>query len=190
MLERFFEWVYKDIQDHFGFTQPCSVIGPENSHHPLNQSDAKLKTIATWSPAFSRALSSLLVFTLSSHWPMITWTFVLIGRSDYFGFSCWSLNWKLLYGAGGGGAEGGWLKSNIINLLTCSFLICHLPGLCLFPILNFLFIDLWFSFMPGEEENRNFYFEVHRRKVSFTLLFFTKKLQFFLLYRRNLRGRY
>ena len=24
-----------------------SVIGPENSHHPLNQSDAKLKPIAT-----------------------------------------------------------------------------------------------------------------------------------------------
>ena len=72
MLERFFEWVYKDIQDHFGFTQPCSVIGPENSRHPLNQSDAKLKTIATWSPAFSRALSSLFVFTSSSHWPMIT----------------------------------------------------------------------------------------------------------------------
>ena len=34
----------------------------------LNQSDSKLKPIATWSPAFSRALGSLLVFTLSSHW--------------------------------------------------------------------------------------------------------------------------
>ena len=40
--------------------------------------------------------------------------------------------------------------------------------------------------MPGKEENRNFYlrhtyFEVHRRKVSFPLLFFTKKLQFFFV---------
>ena len=34
----------------------------------LNQSDSKLKPIATWSPAFSRALGSLLLFTWSSHW--------------------------------------------------------------------------------------------------------------------------
>ena len=40
-----------------------SVIGPENSHHPLNQSDAKLKPLTTWSPSFSRALGSLIVFT-------------------------------------------------------------------------------------------------------------------------------
>ena len=34
----------------------------------LNQSDAKLKPIMTWSPAFSRAITSLVVYTLSSHW--------------------------------------------------------------------------------------------------------------------------
>ena len=39
-----------------------SVIGP------VNQSDAKLKPITSWSPAFSRALGSLLAFTLSFHW--------------------------------------------------------------------------------------------------------------------------
>ena len=33
-----------------------SVIGPGNSSYPLDQSDAKLKPIATWSSAFSRAL--------------------------------------------------------------------------------------------------------------------------------------
>ena len=68
----------KVTQDWFGFTclrtvigpedshhplnQSGTVIGPEDSRHPLNQSDAKLKTITTWSGAFSRASSSLLVF--------------------------------------------------------------------------------------------------------------------------------
>ena len=33
-----------------------SVIGPENSRHFLNQSDAKPKPIATWLLASSRAL--------------------------------------------------------------------------------------------------------------------------------------
>ena len=35
--------------------------------HPPNQPDVKLKIIATWSFAFSRTSSSLLVFTLKSH---------------------------------------------------------------------------------------------------------------------------
>ena len=37
-----------------GFTLLLSVIGPENSRHSFNQSEVKLKTIITWSPAFSR----------------------------------------------------------------------------------------------------------------------------------------
>lgn len=46
------------------------MIGLENSRHPINQSDTKLiKTIGTWSFAFSRASSSLLV-NLSSNWLM------------------------------------------------------------------------------------------------------------------------
>ena len=44
-----------------------SVVGPENSRHSFNQSNAKLKLIKTWSSAFSRALGSLVGFTLSSH---------------------------------------------------------------------------------------------------------------------------
>ena len=44
------------------------MIGPENLHHSLNQSDAKLKPIITWSPAFSRPIDSLVFLTLSSHW--------------------------------------------------------------------------------------------------------------------------
>ena len=43
-----------------------SVIGPENWHHSLNQSDAKLKLITTWPLAFPRALEILVAFTLSS----------------------------------------------------------------------------------------------------------------------------
>ena len=44
-----------------------SVVGPENSRHSFNQSNAKLKLITTWSSAFSRALGSLVGFTLSFH---------------------------------------------------------------------------------------------------------------------------
>ena len=47
-----------------GLLYSCLVrpmIGPENSHHSLNQSDAKLKPVTTSSSAFSRALGSLLV---------------------------------------------------------------------------------------------------------------------------------
>ena len=61
------------------------MIGPENSRHPLNQSGAKLKTITAWSPAFSRALASLTVLALSSHWLLKVFP-LLIGHCDYFGF--------------------------------------------------------------------------------------------------------
>ena len=60
--------VSKVNRNCFGFAFFRLVIGPEYYHYFLNQSDSKLKPIATWSPAFSRALGSLLVFTLSSHW--------------------------------------------------------------------------------------------------------------------------
>lgn len=43
-----------------------SVIGLNISRHSPNQSDAKIKPIATWSLAFSRASSRVLVLTLSS----------------------------------------------------------------------------------------------------------------------------
>ena len=81
-----------------GFALLRSVIGLENSRHPLSQSDAKLKPIATWwSFAFSRASSRLRAFTLSSHWFLLIFIFVLIGRCDYFGFGFTTLNRKALY---------------------------------------------------------------------------------------------
>ena len=54
------------------------MIGLENSRHPINQSDTKLiKTIGTWSFAFSRASSSLLV-NLSFNWLMTFALFPLV----------------------------------------------------------------------------------------------------------------
>ena len=75
---QFFNRISKLIWDWFRFASPRSVIGPENSHHHLDQSNAKLKPISTWSPSFSRASSKFPVFTPSSHWLMMTLTFLLI----------------------------------------------------------------------------------------------------------------
>ena len=77
----------KVIRDCIDFSLLCSVIGLENSRHPLNQSDAKEKPISTWSLAFSCASGRLQVFTLSSYWLLLIFIFVLIGRSDYFGLT-------------------------------------------------------------------------------------------------------
>ena len=78
----------KVIRDYIGFALLRSVIGLENSRHPLNQSDAKLKPIATLLLVFSRASGQLhvFVFTLSSYWLLVMLTVVLNGRFDYFGF--------------------------------------------------------------------------------------------------------
>ena len=69
-----------------------SVIGPQNSHHSPNQSDAKLKTIATLSFAFSRASGSLLVSTWSPHWLLMTSIFFLINSCDNFCFGFKTFN--------------------------------------------------------------------------------------------------
>ena len=92
----------KVTQDWFGFTclrtvigpedshhplnQSGTVIGPEDSRHPLNQSDAKLKTIATWSGAFSRASSSLLVFIFEFSLASDERSFCPIYQLGYFWF--------------------------------------------------------------------------------------------------------
>ena len=56
------------IPNYFCFALPRLVIGSENSRHFLYPSVSKLKPIATWSPAFSRAWGRLCVFHLSSYW--------------------------------------------------------------------------------------------------------------------------
>ena len=86
----------KLIWDCIGFALLRSVSGLQNSCHPLNQSDPKLKPIASWSLTFYRASGWLHVFTLSSHWLLVIFAFVLIGRCDYFGFGFTTLNRKAL----------------------------------------------------------------------------------------------
>ena len=68
------------LRECIGFALLRSVIGQENSRHhsELNQSDAKLKPIVSWSLAFSRASGRLHVLTSSSHWFPVTFSFVLI----------------------------------------------------------------------------------------------------------------
>ena len=46
----------------------------------LNQSDAKLKPMTTWSFAFSFALSSVVGLTLSFHWHLKIFSFLLLLR--------------------------------------------------------------------------------------------------------------
>ena len=60
----------------------------------LANEEQSQKPIASWSPAISRALGSLLLITLSSHWRRMIYLFVLIGRRDYFGFSPMTRNRK------------------------------------------------------------------------------------------------
>ena len=70
----------KVIQDYIGFASLRSVIGPSP-----NKSDAKLKPITTWWPAFARTLSSLVVFTSSSRLPLKVFcdlTLVLVLRQS------------------------------------------------------------------------------------------------------------
>ena len=55
-IEAISNWASKVIRDFF------VLLFPENSHHSLNQSDAKLKPIMNRSLAFSRALGSLVGF--------------------------------------------------------------------------------------------------------------------------------
>ena len=62
------------------------MIGLENSRHFLNQSDSKLKLIATWSLLFSRASGRLLLLTLDSNWLLEIFSPFLTGCCDYFGF--------------------------------------------------------------------------------------------------------
>ena len=65
----------------------CSLIGPEYLRHSRNQLHAKLKPAATWSPAFSRALGSLVVFYFE-FWLALIGNFLSSNwLRDYFGFA-------------------------------------------------------------------------------------------------------
>lgn len=73
----------------------CSLIGWESSRHSLNQSNSKLKPVATTPPTFSRALSNLLVFASSSDW---LWYFpsLWLATSFCYFMKCSSLQkWRI-----------------------------------------------------------------------------------------------
>ena len=65
-----FSWGFKVIRDYFGFSLLCSVIDSENSCCPLNQSNAKVKTIATGCDSRFPALQAVRLFSL---WVLIGW---------------------------------------------------------------------------------------------------------------------
>ena len=74
----------------------------EKNHHDFNYA-RKEDNVSIWwqwkqmtrKRAFSHAFGSFPVFTLSSHWPMMVLSFVIIGWSDYIGFEFLTVNWKL-----------------------------------------------------------------------------------------------
>ena len=61
-----------------GIASSRSVIGSENSYHPLNQSDNKPRTKRACPHVFSRASGSLPALTLKSDWLLVTFPFILI----------------------------------------------------------------------------------------------------------------
>lgn len=84
----------KVMRDCFVFSSLRSVIGTKDLCLALDQSDAKLKPVLTWSRAFYRALGSLVVCTMSSHCLLKEFTFILLGSCDFFGFAFTTLNGK------------------------------------------------------------------------------------------------
>ena len=78
------------------------IQSQEKNHHDFNYA-RKEDNVSNWwqwkqmtrKRAFSHAFGSFPVFTLSSHWPMMVLSFVIIGWSDYIGFEFLTVNWKL-----------------------------------------------------------------------------------------------
>ena len=87
-------WVSKVIIELLWFCFTTLSDWIKISRHLLNQSDAKPKNHATWSRAFSRRLH---VFSLSFHWFIVLFTFVVIGHCNCFGFGFTTLDWKPPY---------------------------------------------------------------------------------------------
>ena len=84
------------IRDCVGFALLRSVIGLENSRSTISTTDIdpKLKPTTTSSHSLSRALSSLLVFTLNLISCERYFSYLLIGLGNNFGFGFTKLNPK------------------------------------------------------------------------------------------------
>ena len=76
-----------------GFALLRCVIGRENSRFFLNQSDAKLKPVTIWSPAFCRALVELFDLSLTHKGISL----LLVGRCDWFGLGYTTLEKHFMY---------------------------------------------------------------------------------------------
>ena len=87
-----FNWMLKVVPECFGFAL-FSVIGLKKSCHFLDQSDSKLKSIATRSPAFSRASDSFQV----PHWLLVTFSLLWLAPETTLLLVLWRSIEKLLY---------------------------------------------------------------------------------------------
>ena len=77
-----------------------SLVEQKQSQNFLNQSDwSKTETncekVTCWH-AVSRAWRKLHVLTSSSDWFIVLFVFIVIGRSNNFGFGFMAVNWKAL----------------------------------------------------------------------------------------------
>ena len=117
LFRAIFSWVSKVIWDCIGFALLRSVIDLENSNQMQNENQSRLGhsrfpaleadfefslaacdifLCSAWLlqliSLIFRASGRLLVLTMSSDWFLMIFSFVLIGRCDYFGFGLTTLN--------------------------------------------------------------------------------------------------
>lgn len=76
----------KVIQDCINFASQRPWLVQKNLGLQLDRSDTKLKPSATCSTAFSSTFGTSLVYTMTSHWLMMTLHLILIGHWDFSGF--------------------------------------------------------------------------------------------------------
>lgn len=84
MLRENFYWVSQKIRNCIVLAFLHYVLGPENSHYSLNQSNVKLTT--KWILATRVFPRFLPIFVLNSDWLLVVFTFQLIGCYDYVYF--------------------------------------------------------------------------------------------------------
>lgn len=85
-IKQFSVDVESNSSDTIWFGLACYMIGLQDLCHPPDQSDAKVKPIATWSPAYSR------LFHFEFSFVLVVFSFAFIGRSNNFGFGFTKLN--------------------------------------------------------------------------------------------------
>lgn len=92
-----FDWISKVSRITLVLIYFALVIGIGNSRHAQKKSDVKQNSVATLSvcsvfPIFCFFASLYLSF----HWLFMMQTLVKIIRCDYYGFSFWTVSWKLI----------------------------------------------------------------------------------------------